>query len=386
MYPTSFDNSYGKVIHEQALSLVKRGYEIKVVCPVPLTLPFFKFFNEKYKNFSYLPETEIHDNIEVYYPRYISFPKSFLFKYSGNLMFYCIFHAIKKIKKNFDFDIIHAHFTMPDAFAGRLVSKSLKIPLITTIQATDLDISIHRNSKTKNNIKAALIQSKTIITPTPRLEYQLKNVFNIESKSIGYGIEMNKIISSPPLTLSEKYKNKILLVSVSRLINTKGLEYNIRAINELKNKYNNIKYLIIGDGPHKAKLVELVEELEVTEKVEFLGNLNQEETMQYISMANIFSVPSWQETFGLVYLEAMANSVPVIGCEGQGFDGIIKHAENGFLAKPKDSKSVIEIIDFILTNPIHSKIISNKGMKTVVKDYTFEEISKKIDLIYKTTI
>ena len=383
MYPNDLDYSYGKVIHEQALSLIEYGYEVCVVCPIPYSLPFGKYLSINRRNISKIPPKEIHNNIEVYYPRYISFPKAIFFSQSGKLMYYGIFKNIKKIKETFNFDIIHAHFGMPDTYAANKLSKLFKKPLVSTIQATDLDITIGRSKSCKFKVSEALKSSAQVIAPTPRLQAKLEEILEIKSEAIGYGIDPEKVLIEKSPEIAQKYKNKIIILSVSRIIKSKGLEYNIYAIKKLKEKYNNIKYLIVGDGPERENLEILVKNLNLEEVVEFLGELPSSETINYIAISHIFSLPSWQETFGLVYVEAMINEKVVIGCEGQGFDGIIIDGLNGFLAKPKDTNSIFEIIEFVIENPSVSEKIGLNAKKTVLDNFTFATIAKKIDSIYR---
>ncbi|WP_313238108.1 glycosyltransferase [Sporosarcina ureae] len=385
MYIKENDKSYGKVIHEQAVSLIKRGYEVQVICPVPYTLGFLKYFNKKYTMIHDIPNKEIHDGVVVYYPRFISFPRSIFFKYSGKLMYLSLKNFIKQLKKIYNFNIIHAHFAMPDAYASMKISEYFKVPLITTLQASDLDITVYRNDGCKEKVKKTLEYSSEVISPTPRLKNQLFDLFNIHSYDIGYGIDTQKtkIKSSP--NLISKYSGKNIIISVSRLLNSKGIDYNIKAIKKLKESHD-IHYLIIGDGPEKENLIKLVEDLGLNDIVEFLGELNHTQTMQYISIADIFSLPSWQETFGLVYLEAMINGVPVIGCKGQGFDGIIEHQKNGYLAEPKDMESVYEIMDSILTNPQKVRLVVEKAEQTVLSEFTHQKISEKIEEVYDNVL
>lgn len=383
MYPSNYDYSYGKVIHEQAISLKKRGYEIKVICPVPFVPIFLSKFMKKYSSINAIPKKEKIEGIEVIYPRYISFPKASFFQYSGLLMFLGIKKEIKRLKKSYNFDLIHAHFTLPDAYAAMKISKLYKVPLITTIQASDLDITLKKDGELKQQIMETLEFSEEVITPTPRLRKQLLNSLNIHSKTIGYGIDPLKLELKKSKKLVDEYKNKVVIMSISRLIKTKGLNYNLIALKELVKKNSNLYYLIIGEGPEKNVLIELANELGISKNVEFIGQLTSEETMEYITIAEVFSLPSWQETFGLVYLEAMGSVKPVIGCENQGFDGIIKHKENGYLAPMHDVGALVEIIEEILNNPKQVEEISQNARNTVINEYTFDIIASKIDEIYE---
>ena len=105
-----------------------------------------------------------------------------------------------------------------------------------------------------------------------------------------------------------------VILSVSYLITRKAIDFNLRAIAQLKYKYPNLKYLIIGDGPEKNHLKSLSKNLGINQMVEFLGQLSNKKVMEYMAETDIFSLPSWDEAFGVVYIEAMAQGKPVIGC------------------------------------------------------------------------
>ena len=83
------------------------------------------------------------------------------------------------------------------------------------------------------------------------------------------------------------------------------------------NKYSNLKYVVIGAGPEMSSLRQLTRDLNLDEQVEFLGELPHEKVMEYIAVADIFSLPSWREGFGVVYLEAAMHAKPVIACQGE---------------------------------------------------------------------
>jgi glycosyltransferase involved in cell wall biosynthesis len=94
--------------------------------------------------------------------------------------------------------------------------------------------------------------------------------------------------------------------------------------------------------------------------------------MEYMSICNIFSLHSYQETLGLVYLEAMAHGKAVIGCVGQGVDGIIIDGETGLLTKPRDEKGLLCAVDLLLANHDKANEIGQRARKLVLKNYTWE--------------
>jgi len=376
MYPNQFDSAYGKVIFEQAQSLLKM-HEVIVIAPVPYVPPFFKFLKKKYKTLKKIKKEDSFAGIKVYYPRFLVFG-SFMFCHTGTFMYHGIKRLVKRLHKKNKFDLIHAHFTIPDAYAGAILKQKLNIPLVITLQATDLNYTYY---KCLRKLLFCYEASDKIITPTPILKRKLLELTNFDSIVIGYGISEEEVLISAPLALREQYKGKTIILSVCRLLKSKGIDDAIHAFNLIKDKYHNLIYLIIGEGEELDNLKRIVNNLGLNDFIFFLGKMKHREVMEYINIANIFLLPSYKETFGLVYLEAMAHGVITIGCHGQGFDGIIKDYENGFLANPQDPKSIAIILEYILNNPLNAKEIAIKGKLTSL-EYRFEVIANKLNQNY----
>jgi len=143
-------------------------------------------------------------------------------------------------------------------------------------------------------------------------------------------------LNTPP------HGNFLNVASVSNLIAWKGIDDNIRALRLLKEQHgiSAWRYTVVGDGPERERLQALVASLGLGEQVQFLGRLSYDDTMQEIAKADIFSLPSWGEAFGIVYLEAMARMRPTIGCLGNGAADIITDGKDGILVSPKDPESL----------------------------------------------
>ena len=384
MYLSSFNN-ITLFTHRQVREIKKLKNEVIVISPVPYVPLFFKYLSKKWKNYAKAPKKMILDNIKIYYPHYLALPKGLLFSYSGTLMYYGIQKTITRIYKNFEFDIIHAHVALPDGYAGMLLAKKYKKPLIVTIHGQDLQQTIYRNKKCRENIKKVINFSKKTILVSDKLKNISINKLGINFRKltvIPNGINMEDLYNSRN-PLAEKYANKKIILSVSNLIKTKGIDYNIKAFSQLIKKYPNLIYLIIGDGSEKNNLKGLTKELKIENHVKFLGKLPHNKVIEYISICDIFSLPSWNEGFGVVYLEAMINGKPVIAVKGQGIDGIIQNKKNGLLIEPKNTVDLIKALDFLISSPEFRNKIAQEGKNNVLKNYTWKKISTKINKIYK---
>ena len=382
MYPSVFNEINGIFVHEQVKALVAKEVEIQVVSPVPWT-PFpIHYLSSKWRAYHNIPIRIIWDGISVWYPRYVTFPRSWFFASSGQRMFLGIKDIVAKIYKEFQFDLIHAHVALPDGFAAIKIKQIYDKPVIVTIHGQDLQQTLYKNIKCKTALFYVFEKADKVITVSNKLKRIAKENFNFVKKTItiSNGVEVSKLISIKNNILKVKNFNNRTILSVSNLISQKGIDYNLKAISKLANKYPNLKYLIIGDGPEKDHLIKLTKNLGINQMVEFLGQLSHKKVMEYMAVTDIFSLPSWDEAFGVVYIEAMVQGKPVIGCQGEGIEDFIKDGKTGLLVKPKDVDSLVEALDFLLGHPNEAKIMGEKARKLVLENYTWE---KKVDDIIK---
>ena len=155
------------------------------------------------------------------------------------------------------------------------------------------------------------------------------------------------------------------IVSVSRLIAVKGVDHNLRALAELAIRRPDLswRYQVVGDGVERPGLEQLTRDLGLQDRVRFMGMLNHEQAMQAIADADIFSLPSWAEAFGLVYLEAMARMRPVIGCVGQGAAEVFRDGEEGLLVPPHDINALAVALEKLIASPATCQLLGRTGRK-----------------------
>ncbi|NLM38811.1 MAG: glycosyltransferase family 4 protein [Firmicutes bacterium] len=385
LYPRPYDQLLGIAMHNAIKALEAQGCIQKVLSPTAWA-PFpIMYLSHKWKSYSQVPNRDVIEGIEAYYPRYLVFPKALLLASSGVRMYWGIKRLVREIEPKFPFDLIHAHMALPDGYAGMLISMEYRKPLVVTFQATDLDISANRSQDCLSALERVFSYAKQVISPSPRLAKAFVSRFRIKPVVIGYGISAGEVFTGNSDLLSA-YEGRRVLLSVSRLISIKGIDLNIRAIKQLTKKYENILYLVVGDGPERTKLEELTRDLGLTSYVVFVGQVSQEQVMKYMASCEVFTLPSWQETFGLVYVEAMAHAKPVIAVRGQGVDGIVIYGETGLLVKPRDLDSLVEALDFLLSHPEEARAMGERARKMVLEDYTWEKNAEKTIELYREVL
>jgi len=283
-------------------------------------------------------------------------------------MYKGIKRAVGDIYNNFEFDLIHANVALPDGYAAMRLSKVYKKPFLVTIHGQDLQQTIFRDERCKKHVEDVINCSNRAVVVSNKLEEIAKKELKIHEEKISVipnGVN-DDTICTESLNFKQKYKGKKIVLSVSSLIKSKGIDLNIKAIAQLIKEHPNLIYLIVGDGAERKRLENLVYTLGIQDYIKFFGQLPHQVVMEYMSICDIFSLPSWNEAFGVVYVEAMAYGKPVIGCEGEGINGIIVHGRNGMLVKPRNVDSIVEAIDYLLSHPEEANAMGERAQKLVL--------------------
>ncbi len=175
--------------------------------------------------------------------------------------------------------------------------------------------------------------------------------------------------------------NKWKFVYVGRLVEYKRIDVVIKSLANLKNV--NWEFSIVGEGGELSNLQNLCKELNVLDKVKFLGRQPREKVMNILNESHCFVMVSKDEVFGLVYLEAMAASCLAIGSIGEGIDGIINDGENGFLVTPADIGALTKSLNNVCSMDKNDivKIVEN-GYQTVQR---FSDTEAAKDYLSKVT-
>lgn len=155
-------------------------------------------------------------------------------------------------------------------------------------------------------------------------------------------------------------------VFVGSLYELKNVDITLRALHKaMAGRDWDYVFDIVGSGAENDNLHHLVEELVMADYVVFHGQMKRDDAQQVVRNADCFIMVSSREAFGLVYVEAMAKGLIVVGTEGQGIDGIVKHGENGFLCKARDVDGLAEVINHIVgLSQSELKSISEKAVAT----------------------
>ena len=182
---------------------------------------------------------------------------------------------------------------------------------------------------------------------------------------------------------SESSSEAPIVLTVGNLIPIKGHELLLRAARSLVVKFPALTLEIIGDGPERSRLQALALQLQIRERVRFLGRQPRHQVAAAMQRCTLFALPSRYEGLGCVYLEAMASGKPVIGCRGQGIEEVIWHGENGCLVGVDDGEELANAVSTLLSNTSLRKSIADRGRETILDGFTLADQADQLHRIYQ---
>jgi glycosyltransferase involved in cell wall biosynthesis len=177
----------------------------------------------------------------------------------------------------------------------------------------------------------------------------------------------------------KQLRNSKIIITASRLEKKNGVEYLIRAMENIDGKL-----LIIGDGSIREELEKITEELNLKNKIEFIGLIDNLKVYNYLMRSNVFCRPSLSEGLGNSFLEAMGVYVPIVGTLVGGIPDFLKDGETGWFCEVKNPKSIAEKINYILSekNKVEVERVVENAQKLVTEKYNWNKIVGEMKNIF----
>jgi len=382
IYPSRTDTVYGSFVHSQVRALQALGCGVQVMAPTAIA-PFPLYvIKDKWRRFHETPKQDKYQGVDVVYPRIIRTPGAAFFELSGLNYYYAMKQHILEQHKLKPFSLVHAQVAYPDGWAAARLASELNLPLVLTLHGQELQKIVNWSEKLKSLVQAALVRAAAVVVPSAKMQALARNHGVEEGK---LHLVFNGLDPLPqaelPAEIKERIDGKQVLLSVGRLEREKGFQHNIEALNILKDTHPNLVYLLVGNGAYRGRLEELVHSRNLRERVIFAGYQPRDLVGSYYACAHVFSMPSRDESFGIVYLEAMAAGVPVIGTMGEGIAPLIEENNVGRLVRHGDFNSLAQQVSQLL-DPDTAAVLGQRGRETAA-EFTWEESARRLLAVYK---
>lgn len=262
-------------------------------------------------------------------------------------------------------DILLCHLEV-GLSAGIALSHTLKVPIIYGVHHSCLP-GVKRIRKRLKRVRGVVFRS-----PSIGRRFLAECPVSVPTSCVYSGIEESLIL--PGRKISFSTDKPVALMTACNLGKEKGVDTVLFALKELSREWK-FRFTIVGDGPERGNLEALAESLGLRESVHFTGSLPREACIDLMSRSDLFIMVSAPETFGLVYIEALARGALVVGSEGWGIDGVIEDGVSGYLIPPGDPSILANRLRTILSRdpePVlrgGHRLVSSLTRKRVAESY-----------------
>lgn len=300
----------------------------------------------------------------------------YLFKsfsdFSIKSFFLTMFFLAKK------FDVVFCHFGPTGSQAINIKRMSPETAFITMFHGYGTRMELSKAKKFYYGLfsDADLVLANSQYTYDRLLEFGSSPE---KTKIHPVGININNFVCTSRESIGGE--KEIIFLSVGRLVQEKGIEYGIRAFSETIKKcpHKESRYLIVGDGPLKESLQQLVSDLHLSDKVSFLGFLTQDELIPFYKKADIFILPSIAEAFGVVLLEAQAMKLPIVASNVGGVRYAVIENESALLVQPKNIEKMSEKLLYLINNSSVRLKMGQSGYRFIKKNFNINELNDTLE-------
>ena len=324
-----------------------------------------------------IPEREIQEGIEVLYPRFRVVPGLSLL--NGLSFGRAIGPILGELRQLGAIDVIQAHCAYPDAVGAALAASRLKLPLAITAHGSDINVYSRRRTLAPQ-IRWALRRASAVVGVSRTLCGKITEL----APDIAGRLHHIPCAGFDPRVFRPMDRHAVraslglppaarVVLFVGQLVPIKGLDILLEAWRILRErgKVNaDDRLLLIGEGPLRVELERRACVEPTTGTVQFLGGMPQASVARWLAACNLFCLPSRNEGFPNVIVEALACGVPVVASDVGGVHEVISSSVNGIMFPSGDSTALAAAIDSALTEDWNMSTVAASA-----KPYTWRSIA-----------
>lgn len=299
---------------------------------------------------------------------------------------------IVQVSRDERLDIVHAHYAVPHATAAYLARNILAAThrsapsVITTLHGTDITL-LGSDPSYSETVAFCIEQSDGVTAVSASLRADTYRELRVtrDIRVIPNFLDCSLHRRLPVAGLRRRFASDAdkILIHVSNFRPVKRVTAVIDIFARVRREVPSC-LLMVGDGPDMGPAVTRAHELGVSDGVQFLGA--QDQVMPLLSIADVFLLPSAQESFGLAALEAMACEVPVVASRVGGLPEVIADGETGFLHGPQDLDGMAQsALALLRDRKLHHRL-SMAGLDVVRSRFCSEKIVPLYEAYYETTV
>jgi glycosyltransferase involved in cell wall biosynthesis len=315
LYPSSAYPSRGTFVHEQARFL-SRHCDLEIISPIPYFPPLPG--GGRWSAYGRVGQSEQLDGLEVRYPRYLSFPRRLFFQSLWRRYLGALQRAAGPPP-----DLIHAHLAYPDGLAAIEHGRRLNRPVIISVHGHDVREIPRANPRWRALVARALAGAKVVIASSGDVRERVCELGVAEARirSIPQGVDTALF---HPQGDRQPGAGGWQLLYVGRFDSRKGVGVLLEAMRQIRRRRSDVRLRLVGGSPVSGTAADFRTQVRGLEDcVEFVDEKPHEEIPALMAAADLFVLPSFYDSFGIVLVEAMACGVPVVATRCGGPEDIV---------------------------------------------------------------
>lgn len=291
----------------------------------------------------------------------------------GYAFYYCITQRVNAIFVN-TWSIV--------GVAAFLVKRIWGVPYF--VFAHGLDVYAPQNNKKVATLMRLVLRNASLVIANSHFTKELvETMVNTKAMVLHPVVDIERFARKGD---SHKlFEGRKVLLTVGRLVESKGHDAVIRSLKKVVEKFPGILYCIVGAGPGEESFKNLVSELALADNVIFSGKVDDEELSSYFHSCNVFIMTSKEikergevEGFGIVFLEAGACGKPVIGSKSGGIPDAVIDGVTGILVDPLDIEGIADAIIRLLSNENLAARLGENGRKRVETESNINGLGERL--------
>lgn len=320
----------------------------------------------------------------VYYPRYTSPPHQLSHALWGFFAYPAMHSLLRRLHASRPFDLVHAHYGTPAGVVALLARRWMHVPVVVSVHGTDVTYTAPQNRFGRAVTRWALRGADQVIVNSSWTARRVEHYAGPVGPEVVY---LGGDLATPAAPQARPHGAPLTLLSVGYVEKRKGHIFVLRALRQLIDEGHHLRYVVVGDGSALPEIREVTDRLGLGSYVSFEGYKAHAEVGPYFANCDIFVLPSWEEAFGIAYIEALGQGKPVVGCAGQGGpDDLHRLGDCVELVQPRDVPSLADGLRRLIHDPLRRKQMGETGRKIVAEHFTWANNAQKTFAIYQRLI
>jgi len=287
------------------------------------------------------------------------------------------------------FDIINTHFALPSGPVGHALSRFSGLPNVLSVHGGDLYdpskfSSPHRHWFLRLWVKYLLRQADLLVGQSENTIANVEKYYDalLDVKCVPLGINRPKDVTASRAELGLE-DDDFVLVTVGRLVSRKGLDKLLRILS--KTSITKLKLVIIGSGPLEQELKALACKLGLEQSVIFTGFIDEEVKQKLLVAADLYVSSSQHEGFGLVFLEAMSASLPVVCYNHGGQSDFLEDGATGALLELNDENGFLKSVQNLYEDVKGRAKIGHYNLQKV-ESYYIDNCASRYEALFSSLV